>query len=138
LLAQQKAVPTREQLPLLTRASNALMSYCVYIGQMFCPAKLAPFYPYPTSRVPAWEVFFALLFLTSVSGGVYAWRRKYPGLMTGWFWYLGMLVPVIGLVQVAEQAHADRYTYLPQIGLYVMGVWWWADLWAGRSCPRIA
>jgi Flp pilus assembly protein TadD len=137
LLAQQKAILTREQLPFALRASNALMSCTTYIGQLFYPAGLAPFYPYSTSRPPTGEVFFAALFLAAVSGGVVVWRRKRPFLMVGWLWYLGMLVPVIGLVQVSQQAHADRYTYLPQIGLSMMVVWLGADLGAGWRHRRV-
>jgi len=136
LLTQRGVMPTVEQLPFSARAGNALMSYTVYLWQMFYPAKLAPLYPYPKSSVPVRESLLAFVFLAAVSVGVFARRRKHPGLMVGWFWYLGMLVPVIGLVQVCELAHADRYTYLPQIGLYVMVTWWVADSGAGWRYRR--
>jgi tetratricopeptide (TPR) repeat protein len=137
LLAQQEAIRLNDQLPFSARASNALMSYTVYVGQMFYPVRLLPYYPYPRSSVPVWESLLAFVFLAAVSGGVFAWRRKRPSLMVGWFWYLGMLVPVIGLVQVCGQAHADRYTYLPQIGLYVIVAWLAADLCSGWRCHRL-
>ena len=112
-----------EQLPFLWRLNNAAVSYVLYIWQMFCPARLAPFYPHPDNRLPLWWVLLATAFLTGASLLALHIRAKRPYVFTGWFWYLGMLVPVIGLVQVGEQARADRYTYLPQIGLYILIVW---------------
>ena len=137
LLAQHEAIMKNEVMPFSLRITNALASYAVYLKQMFYPAKLAPLYPYPMNSVPVWESLIAFVFLVAVSAGVIAWRRKRPCLMVGWFWYLGMLVPVIGLVQVGTQAHADRYTYLPQIGLYVMVVWLVADLCATWRYRRV-
>jgi tetratricopeptide (TPR) repeat protein len=81
--------------------------------------------------VPAWEVFDAALLLAALTVAVNSLRQKYPYLLVGWLWYLGMLVPVIGIVQVGDQAYADRYTYLPQIGLCIAGTWMAAD-WAGE------
>jgi Flp pilus assembly protein TadD len=98
---------------------------------MFYPAGLAVFYPYPASGLPAWEVILAFLILLAISVGVFHWRRPCPYLLVGWLWYLGMLIPVIGLVQIAGQARADRYTYLPQIGLYLALTWVVAKLGAG-------
>ena len=95
---------------------------------MLWPVRLAVFYPHPNDRLPLVEVTVAIAFLVGVSLLVIYLRRTKPYLVTGWFWYLGMLVPVIGLVQVGEQAHADRYTYLPQIGLYIMIAWAVGDL----------
>ena len=94
-----------------------------YLGQFFYPAGLAVFYPHPQDALPIWKIVGALLLLVGISAGVLACRRKCPYLLVGWFWYLGMLVPVIGLVQVGAQAMADRYTYLPQIGLYIALAW---------------
>jgi len=137
LVTQRGAIPTNEQFPFLMRASNALMAYAAYVGQMFFPTRLAPFYPRLTSVAPGWESLLELVFLVAISGGVFFWRKSRPALLVGWFWYLGMLVPVIGLVQVGMQAHADRYTYLPQIGLFVMIVWLVADLSAGWRYRRL-
>lgn len=95
---------------------------------MLWPARLAVFYPHPNDRLSLVEITVAIAFLVGVSLLVIYLRRTKPYLVTGWFWYLGMLVPVIGLVQVGEQAHADRYTYLPQIGLYIMIAWTVGDL----------
>ena len=97
-----------------------LVSYVAYLGKLFCPVGLAAFYPHPADRLPTWQAVAALLVLLGHKP-----RRPLPGaakasyLIVGWLWYLGMLVPVIGLVQVGSQAMADRYTYLTQIGLYI-------------------
>ena len=99
------------------------MSYVTYIWQMLWPVRLAVFYSHPNNRLAPLEVTMAIVFVVSVSLLVIYLRRTRPYLVTGWLWYLGMLVPVIGFVQVGEQAHADRYTYLPQIGLYIMIAW---------------
>ena len=104
-----------------------------YLGQFFCPVGLAVFYPHPESNLPVWQVVGAVLVLACISAGALAcWRRR-PYVLVGWLWYLGMLVPVIGLVQVGMHAAADRYTYLPQIGLYIALAWGARD--ACRSWP---
>jgi protein O-mannosyl-transferase len=109
--------------PLGARLGNALVSYVRYIEKMFWPRHLAGLYPAKAGSWPWWEVTLAALLLLAVSGLVLAqWRRR-PYLTVGWFWYLGTLVPVIGLVQVGVQDMADRYTYVPLIGLFVMLVW---------------
>jgi tetratricopeptide (TPR) repeat protein len=127
-LAQRGALGWTEQLPMLARINNAIVTYIVYMRQMFWPAKLAAFYPHPESRLPSWEIGLALAVLIGLTAAAILVRRKAPYFITGWLWYLGMLVPVIGLVQVGWQGHADRYTYLPQIGLYIAGTWAVADL----------
>ncbi len=129
------AVATLESLPLGSRLANGLVSYVTYILKMFWPDNLAIFYPYP-ARVPAWEVAVAgaLLLFVTIQAVMFARRRPY--LLVGWLWYLGMLVPVIGLVQIGGQSHADRHTYLPQIGLYLAVVWAIKDLTASWRCRR--
>jgi len=127
-LAQRGAIGWTEQLPVSERVTNALVAYVVYIRQMFWPAGLAVFYPHPENRVPIWEVSLALIVLVVITAAAFVFRKKAPYFMTGWLWYLGMLVPVIGLVQVGWQGHADRYTYLPQIGLYIAVTWAVSDL----------
>ncbi|MBV9405513.1 MAG: glycosyltransferase family 39 protein, partial [Acidobacteriaceae bacterium] len=122
--AQQssRAIKTFSVFPLELRIENALVSYVVYGVKTFWPVKLAVFYPYPRN-IPAWEAAVAGLMLIGITVGVLrAWRR-YPFLAVGWLWYLGMLVPVIGIVQVGAQARADRYTYLPMTGLLIMVAW---------------
>jgi Flp pilus assembly protein TadD len=128
LLVQRKAAGSIDQLPFAWRANNAIVTCVVYIWQMFWPVKLAVFYPHPDDRLLFWQVSLALALLIAITTTVIALRQKRPYLITGWFWYLGMLVPVIGLVQVGEQARADRYTYLPQIGLYLALSWAIGDL----------
>ena len=129
-LAQRGVVGWTEQLPVLARINNAVVTYVVYMGQMLWPVKLAVFYPHPENRLPLSDVILALAILIAATAAAFVLRKKGPYLVTGWLWYLGMLVPVIGLVQVGWQGHADRYTYLPQIGLYVLLTWTVADLTA--------
>jgi protein O-mannosyl-transferase len=136
LLTQKQGPNAIDQLPFLWRLNNSFVSYVTYIWQMLWPARLAVFYPHPNDRLPLLEVTAAIAFLVGISLLVIYLRRTKPYLVTGWFWYLGMLVPVIGLVQVGEQAHADRYTYLPQIGLYIMIAWTVGDLLL-ESRPRV-
>ena len=123
LFAQRQGPSAIDQLPFLWRLENTFVTYVTYIWQMLWPAQLAVFYPYPNGRLPIAEVTVAIAVLVGISLLVISLRRTKPYLFTGWFWYLGMLVPVVGLVQVGEQAHADRYTYLPQIGLYIIITW---------------
>jgi tetratricopeptide (TPR) repeat protein len=128
LLIQLYSAGAIDQLPLAWRLNNAAVTYVAYIWQMFWPARLAAFYPHPNDQLPIWQVIFAITFLISISLLAIQWRRERPYILTGWFWYVGMLVPVIGFVQAGEQGRADRYTYLPQIGLYVLIVWTVAEL----------
>lgn len=120
LLAQKFAIESAQPIGFPWRIGNALVSYVAYIGQMFYPVGLAPFYPHPGNQLPIWQIALSLLTVIGISAGVLVMARQQPCLVLGWLWYLGMLVPVIGLVQVGDQARADRYTYLPQIGLYIM------------------
>ena len=136
-VAQRGAIGWTEQLPMLPRVNNALVSYVIYVRQMFWPANLAVFYPHPENRLSPWEISLALAVLIGITMAAAILRKKAPYLITGWFWYLGMLVPVIGLVQVGWQGHADRYTYLPQIGLYIAGTWAFADLTASWRRRRV-
>ena len=119
LFAQTEAIQPFEQMSLPLRVGNALISYVTYLGQMIYPAGLAVYYPYPETGLPLWKIVAAFVLLLVISAGALAARRKQPWFLFGWLWYLGMLVPVIGVLQVGSQARADRYTYLPQIGLYI-------------------
>jgi tetratricopeptide (TPR) repeat protein len=114
-------------LPLHLRVENALMVYVRYIFKIFWPSDLALIYPYP-HRWPTMMVTSAALLLTTWSA-LFVWRRRQnPHLFTGWFWYLGTLIPTIGLVQVGVQSMADRYLYLPGIGLFILIAWGLNDL----------
>ena len=137
-LAQRGAIGWTEQLPVSERITNAFVAYVIYIRQMFWPADLAVFYPHPENRLPIWEVSLALMVLVGITAAAFVFRRKAPYFVTGWLWYLGMLVPVIGLLQVGWQGHADRYTYLPQIGLYIAMTWAVVDLTRVWRFQRIA
>ena len=110
------------------RLQNAIVSYARYIGKAFWPTKLSPLYPHPLDLLHAWQVIASIFFLVLVTAVIWA-RRRRGYLETGWFWFLGSLVPMIGLVQVGEQAMADRYAYLPFIGLFILAVWGLAE-WA--------
>ena len=126
ILAQHEAMQST-LIPAPSRLANALVSCMVYLGQMIYPAGLAAFYPYPYTGLPAWEVTLAGMLLAGLSALALWQRRKRPWLLIGWVWYLVMLLPVAGLIQAGQQAHADRYTYLPQIGIYVAVTWVAAD-----------
>jgi cytochrome c-type biogenesis protein CcmH/NrfG len=137
-LAQRGAIGWTEQLPVSERISNAFVAYVIYIRQMFWPIGLAVFYPHPENRLPVWEVSLALIVLAGITVAAFVFRKRAPYFVTGWLWYLGMLVPVIGLLQVGWQGHADRYTYLPQIGLYIAVTWAVTDLTRSWRFQRIA
>jgi tetratricopeptide (TPR) repeat protein len=106
-----------ERVPFGLRAENALVAYASYLGKAIAPVGLAVFYPHPAQAYPAWQVAGAALLLIATTAFALQERRNRPWLAIGWLWFLGTLVPVIGLVQVGPQALADRYTYLPMIGL---------------------
>ena len=131
LFAQTGAIRSFAQISIPLRIGNALVSYVSYLKQMFWPSGLAVLYPFPANGRPLWEVILALILLLSMTAGVFILRKTRPYLLVGWLWYLLMLVPVIGFIQSGLRAQADRYTYLPQIGLYVLLTWMAADLCAG-------
>jgi len=122
VLAQNTALMNIQAMPFPARASNAVVAYVAYLGQTFWPEKLAVFYPHP-GQIPEAEVALAVIFLFVATTTVLLLAKKHPFAPIGWFWYLGMLVPVIGIVQVGSQAHADRYTYLPSIGIFILIAW---------------
>jgi tetratricopeptide (TPR) repeat protein len=119
---QGGSVAGLEDIPLVNRAENALTSYVAYIWKMLWPARLGAFYPFPIA-LASWQVISAAAILIGASAVAIRERRRHPFLVVGWFWYLGTLVPVIGLVQVGGQAMADRYTYIPLVGLFVIVAW---------------
>lgn len=118
------------------RLENTFVSYGVYVKELFFPFGLSAYYRFPTWGLPIGEVVATVIFLAAVSWAVFHWRKKCPYLLVGWLWYLVMLLPVIGFVQVGSQAHADRYTYLPEIGLCLMLAWLGAG-WFGRMPHRL-
>lgn len=127
IVAQQGALQPVERFPFVLRVGNAVVSYAEYLRQTFWPVNLAVFYPWDASRIQWASVGIALGILVAISLLVFVLRRRgYP--VTGWLWFLLMLGPVIGLVQVGRQSHADRYTYLPQIGVVILVTWTVADL----------
>lgn len=136
LWAQKGALQPIAYWPFPVRIANALISCMVYLRQMFWPADLAIFYPLDPSVVTLASTLFSLAILIIISVGVF-WARRRPYLLVGWFWYLVMLMPVIGIIQVGIQAHADRYTYLPQIGLYLLLTWAAAELLSGWGTHRV-
>jgi Tfp pilus assembly protein PilF len=139
LIAQWQggAVSPAEIVPLGVRFWNALVAYLLYLVNMVWPVGLAVFYPHPGRSLPVWLVLLAAVVLVGITLGVLRTRRGQPYLVTGWFWYLGTLLPVIGLIQVGEQAMADRYSYIPLIGPFLMISWGVPALAARWRTPRI-
>jgi protein O-mannosyl-transferase len=121
-LVQQKGGAVSTSFALNDRLANAVISYTRYLGKTFWPVHLAAYYPHP-EHWPEWEVAAAAIFLALVTGLVIWQARGRPYLAVGWFWFLGMLVPAIGVVQVGLQSMADRYTYLPLVGVFIMVAW---------------
>jgi len=109
--------------PVTVRSLNALVAYVAYIGKMVWPRHLAVIYPHPGADIPLWHAAGALLLLVCAATVAIMLVRKRPYILVGWLWYIGTLVPVIGLVQVGYQAMADRYTYVPLIGLFMIVSW---------------
>lgn len=140
LLAQRSAgaVAGLEQIPLIDRMANALVACAAYVGKAFLPIGLAVFYPHPGTALPGWKVAVSAALLGALSA--LAWRswRRTPAIAVGWLWFVGMLVPVIGLVQVGSQAMADRYTYLPLVGLAMAVAWGVPATGLPRRAQRLA
>ena len=130
------AVNSLDALPLNLRLENAAVAYVGYIGKMLWPAGLTTLYPFVRS-LPGWQVAGSTLVLAGVSALTVKLAPRRPYVAVGWLWYLGMLVPVIGLVQVGAQSMADRYTYVPLIGLFIIVAWGFTDLLANWQYRRI-
>jgi tetratricopeptide (TPR) repeat protein len=133
LIAQARggAVATLERLPVQERVANALVAWATYIFKTFWPQDLSVFYPRDHSGALYWQALLAGLFLAAATiAACRQWKQR-PSISVGWLWYLGTLVPAIGLVQVGDQAYADRYTYIPLIGLFIMVAWGARDVAAG-------
>jgi tetratricopeptide (TPR) repeat protein len=129
-----RAVVSLELLPVAVRLRNASVSCAIYVGKMFWPNRLAVFYPYPAIS-PAWPAILAGLGIAAVTAAALWQARKRPYLIVGWLWYLATLAPVIGIVQAGQQARADRYTYIPMIGISISLVWAAAEILP--SSPRL-
>jgi hypothetical protein len=128
------AVVSLSNYSLPVRLENAVVSYARYLGKAFWPADLTLLYPHPGNTLTRWQVGLSLFLLLSITAAVWHWReRRY--LLVGWLWFLGTLVPMIGIVQVGYQAMADRYAYLPFVGLFIMVCWGVADLFGPRYDP---
>jgi Flp pilus assembly protein TadD len=142
LFAQTGAIWNLAEIPLPARLGNALISYVKYLWLTLWPMNLAVIYPYPAS-IKGSEILLALAVLIIISAGVFLAAKKHRYLPVGWLWYLGTLVPVIGIVQVGSQAMADRYTYIPLIGIFILLVWGGHDLfvrlkWNARAAELTA
>ena len=135
---RQQAVETLAGYPLSTRTLNALVVYVAYLRKTIVPTDLAIFYPHPRGQLAANSIVLAAAVLLFISVAAVIWARRYPFLLVGWCWYLGTLVPMIGIVQVGRQQMADRFTYFPSIGLFLSVVWLTSELApAGVLCRRI-
>ena len=117
LWAQKGAIEAMNPMPLSLRLGNAVMAYGTYLFQMVWPVNLAIYYPVGVGELSHWKIVSVLILLVAISLLVIVVRKRLPCLLVGWFWYLGMLLPVIGILKVGSQAYADRYTYLPTIGI---------------------
>jgi Tfp pilus assembly protein PilF len=139
LIVQQTwgAVSSFSAYPLNIRLANAMVSYVGYIGKMVWPSNLAVLYPHPGS-LPAWQIAGACLFLVFTSFAVIRAVRRQPWFAVGWLWFIGTLIPVIGLVQVGSQAMADRYTYVPLIGIFIIVAWGLPELVSGWRYRKVA
>ena len=137
VLAQQSGGAMRStlQFSFAVRLENAVVAYAMYLWKMLWPAKLAPLYPHPGDSLAGWQVGLSLFVLLAITGIVVQLRsRRY--LAVGWLWFLGTLVPVIGLIQVGDQAMADRYAYIPLIGIFLMIAYGAADLVSTKKLTK--
>jgi tetratricopeptide (TPR) repeat protein len=132
-----RAVISIESFSLKDRIANAFLSYARYTGKFFWPQNLAAFYPFNADRFPYWQIVSCALLLLGIFILVIYFGPKHRYLVVGWFWFVGTLVPVIGLVQVGWQSYADRYTYIPYTGLFIMLAWGLPELLSGWPYRKI-
>lgn len=131
--AQWNAVAGTDQLPLMPRLETSIFAYAWYVYKTFLPTGLAAFYPHPgIDGISGFQIALAIILIVVITAAALVWRKKNPPLLVGWLWYLGTLVPVVGFVHVGAQLVADRYTYLPSIGLFMAIVWTLSRLGFGR------
>src|SRR5262249_42144027 len=125
---EANALPDSTVLSFGARAANAAVAYARYLMFTFWPNNLIPYYPHPNNGLAVAQVIGAAGLLALISIAAWVVRGRMPYLLAGWCWFLGMLVPVIGLIQVGGQAMADRYTYVPLLGIFIAVAWATADL----------
>jgi hypothetical protein len=134
--AQRIGRPQHWPYSIFVRTENAIVSYARYVGKLFWPTRLGIIYPHPGNSLKTWQVVAASALLLAVTALVaVGWRRRY--LTVGWLWFLGTMIPMVGLVQVGRQAMADRYAYLPFIGLFIMICWSVAGLVRANHLPAL-
>lgn len=131
------AVGTAELLPLSMRIENAIYSYAAYLAKAIWPAGLAVFYPHPENSLPGWKILSAGLLILAITALAWFYRNRHRYLLVGWLWYLVAMLPMIGIVQVGRQAMADRYAYLPFVGLFFAAVWGVAEVFAGLQMSAV-
>ena len=138
----REAIRSFSEYSLGIRLINGVLAYCLYIGQTLWPIHLGNYYPHPAGEmntvagfaIPLWQPVAAFAFLAAVSSFAVVKIRSLPYLFVGWFWYIGTLVPVSGIIQLGGQARADRFTYIPLIGLFLAAVWGIGELALRRRC----
>ena len=133
--ARNSSTIANDIIPLTNRVNNAIFSYVLYLKKLLWPTDLAVFYPH--TDIPIIQVLPAALLLIVITVICCKYYKKYPYLVVGWFWYLGTLVPVIGLVQVGSQSMADRYAYVPFIGIFIALSWIVTDIIQNRLLQKI-
>jgi Tfp pilus assembly protein PilF len=132
------ALGNTELLPLGQRLANAIYSYAAYLGKGVWPAGLAVFYPHPEGSLAGWKVLAAASLLLAITALAWRYRERHRYLLAGWLWYLVAMIPMIGVIQVGRQAMADRYAYLPFVGLFIVAVWGCAELFAALKVSDFA
>ncbi len=137
-LVQQRggATGSLDAVPAVFRIANGIVAYAVYLRKTFWPFDLAVFYPHPGTDLPLWQIGFSAAVLGLLSYAAFRLRERFPYVLAGWLWYLITLVPVIGIVQVGVQSLADRYTYVPLIGIFCIAAWGVPDLLERTSGDR--
>ena len=125
------------RLPLAARLENAVSAYAFYLWKMVWPFDLSPIYPLPVEKAPWWIAALSVLLLGSITGAAWIFRKRAPCAMAGWLWYVGMLAPVIGIVQIGYASMADRYMYIPMVGILIAVVWTGAQLLRPYASERL-
>jgi protein O-mannosyl-transferase len=139
VLAQHagNAIGKTDKISLLSGLANSAVSYVSYIGKMFWPVNLSFFYPFPAALPSLWDLLFSCIVLVILTGGALIFVKKIPYLFMGWLWFIGTLVPVIGIVPIGSQAMADRYSYIPLIGLFIITAWLLHDVASRGKSKKI-